>query len=147
MNNCTSIHNGLCRNDQCYCRAGYEGPDCGRRSKCKNDCNLRGLCYKGICLCNKGYAGESCEEEGEFIYSKALNQTLKQNYLDMDSDCPSLCTGHGVCQSGKCLCDLEWEGIDCDIYNPSACQNNCGNRGICRYGRCFCDPGFSGDIC
>lgn len=65
----------------------------------------------------------------------------------MDSDCPSLCTGHGVCRSGMCLCDLEWEGLDCDTYNPSNCENNCGNAGLCRFGRCFCDPGFTGDAC
>ena len=29
------------------------------------------------------------------------------------SSCPKSCNGHGTCENGKCVCHLQYSGIDC----------------------------------
>ena len=36
-----------------------------------------------------------------------------------DTLCPSLCSGHGKCEKGKCICDLNYTSADCSIDKTS----------------------------
>ena len=55
------------------------------------------------------------------------------------------CSNHGVCHTGECYCDPEYEGKDCSLKKK--CTDNCNNNGVCKYGKCFCNPGYQGLAC
>lgn len=59
--------------------------------------------------------------------------------------CPRNCSGHGQCDDGDCICNLDWTGHACD--RMLLCPNNCSGHGLCQHGQCFCDPGFNGTSC
>jgi hypothetical protein len=31
----------------------------------------------------------------------------------------------GICYNGECICDLDFEGLGCEKYNPTVCPDNC----------------------
>ncbi|MBN3305955.1 RELN protein, partial [Amia calva] len=41
-------------------------------------------------------------------------QTWALDNLYIGDGCPDMCSGHGRCQQGTCLCDAEWGGVYCD---------------------------------
>merc|ERR1712167_243237 len=59
--------------------------------------------------------------------------------------CKNNCSNHGLCDGGKCLCNLEWTGEACE--ERLWCANNCSGHGMCHNGNCFCDPGYNGTSC
>jgi len=51
-------------------------------------------------------------------------------------DCPSLCSGHGGCYNGTCICDPGFVGTTCSNI---ACEQNCWQKGVCQPdGSCIC---------
>jgi hypothetical protein len=74
--------------------------------------------------------------------------------------CPNLCSDHGVCEWGFCICDPGFKEIDCSglACPKSACEYSyehhrlecveCSGRGFCnRNGTCTCNAGYKGEAC
>ena len=78
---------------------------------------------------------------------RIFRKSILKKICFLGSSCPGDCNGHGLCENGKCICDIDYEGEDCQEYNPNQCEGKCTGRGVCTFGRCFCDPGFTGDAC
>jgi hypothetical protein len=144
------------------CAVGYFNTTCQR---CADTCNPQNAVCAGsgskelvlledACVCDPGFAAPVCE-----------------------TACPSLCSGHGVCQEDlSCRCDLGftggWTGEECDVCDTLFFGANClvaldclvldfeefnffeacSARGVCNDGlegdgQCVCEPGFGGQGC
>ncbi|GAB1599227.1 integrin beta pat-3 [Argonauta hians] len=161
-NNCLSANGKLCSgrgrciNAQCQCDEPFYGTVCEKSnmakksidSSCKqNDtsdvCSNRGTCIQGNCECDtiRGsygkYTGSFCECD--------------------DYSCPfsngQICGGrdHGVCQCGKCQCELNFEGDACErdlkAENCDSPKGVCSNHGVCWNNQCICDKNYFGKKC
>merc|ERR1719387_3047203 len=60
--------------------------------------------------------------------------------------CPSLCSSHGVCLRGLCVCAPGWGGDDCADHRPCS-PTDCSGHGVCVEGSCHCAIGYSGPGC
>ncbi len=163
------LGSGICECDENWagwdcneCAAGYFNTTCQR---CADTCNPENSVCVGsgskelvlleqACMCDPGFAAPVCE-----------------------TPCPSLCSGHGVCQEDlSCFCDVGvdggWTGESCDVCNTLFFGPNCvvaldclvldfeernlfeacSQRGVCNDGlegdgQCSCEPGFGGQGC
>jgi hypothetical protein len=88
---------------------------------------------------NDLYLMNRCDVEGDCQFDLAV--------LEMGIDCPSGCSGRGVCNSsGICNCSLGFEGNDCQQEN--SCESDCKNHSFClTNGKCDkeCLSGKCGD--
>ncbi|GAB1597414.1 stabilin-2-like [Argonauta hians] len=67
------------------------------------------------------------------------------------------CFGNGVCEKGKCICDLKYSGAMCEscseksAFGPNCTECRCLNgdcdSGIHGTGECICNSGFGGSLC
>lgn len=67
-------------------------------------------------------------------------------------DCPDpLCSGHGFCVEGDCICKKGWKGATCAKLDEEArqCLPDCSAHGMfdLETQRCQCSPGWTGDEC
>ena len=60
------------------------------------------------------------------------------------SECPHLCSGHGVCEHGVCKCAPGFTYYDCSLR---VCPSDCSNNGFCYNATCHCHPGWRGADC
>lgn len=77
---------------------------------------------------NDLYLMNRCDVEGDCHFDLAV--------LEMGVDCPSGCSGRGLCNSaGICNCSLGFEGNDCQ--NTNACESDCKSHAFCHsHGQC-----------
>ena len=59
---------------------------------------------------------------------------------------------HGICLLGSCVCELEWEGVDCNTTRFICTTNSSNEEEICNHGSCYlgiciCDIGYQGIYC
>ena len=160
---------GVCVRGQCVCDTLFEGKDCSRlkpSEKCLDGCSGRGECRSGPksagalpgvrlsanypyqyqmsmktgawrfrphahnesrCICHDGSGGPTC----------LLAMSIGPN-------CPSACSGHGLCHDGGCKCEEGYGGDDCGVV----CPGGCGGHGTCNEeGTCVCEAGRWGARC
>ena len=58
-----------------------------------------------VFLKNTSFWEKDPTNNGSIVPSKELADTL----------CPRLCSGHGQCEKGKCICDINFSSADCSI--------------------------------
>jgi len=115
----------------CECDKGFVGQGCeiGRCDSVDPDltCSGHGTCVmnvsmpRPICFCHGLFGGDDC------------NTRL----------CVNNCSNHGICKNGRCACDPQWEGLNCETPH---CPGGC-HRGVCSDGKCICLPGWTGPDC
>lgn len=107
----------------CYCRPGYHGPACGRRT-CDPPCGAHGVCtmprwtpgtprnMPGVCKCDRGWGGVQCHVE-----------VCPGTSPDFKTQCTN---GQGKCLRGPVI-----------EHNGTVRQKLV----------CYCQPGYYGEAC
>merc|ERR1711871_1310984 len=144
---------------QCRCAVDWYGLDCGKK-RCRRGfnskvCSGHGVCSdEGICECDILFSGATCDEHDCTAVSslkeqKATGTSSNVSSLTTDSVAQNVCSGHGVCEAGSCLCDNGYIDSACSIRAcPSFEGKICGGKGSCDPdGRCVCEVGWHGDAC
>lgn len=63
------------------------------------------------------------------------------------------CSGHGKCFEGKCVCNLDYKGDNCecttlkDTCIAPGMLDECNGNGVCECGVCKCKEGYRGSFC
>lgn len=122
-----SLH-GSCVSGQCFCKAGWQGEDCGTVDQqvyqCLPGCSDHGQydLETGSCVCERHWTGPDC--------SQAV--------------CSLDCGPNGICDSARCRCNAGWSGALCD---QKTCDPRCSAHGQCKNGSCVCSQGWNGKYC
>jgi teneurin len=113
---------------QCFCKAGWQGEDCGARDQqvyqCLPGCSDHGHydLETGSCVCDQHWTGHDC--------SQAV--------------CSLDCGPNGICESSRCRCNPGWTGALCEQLT---CDSRCSTHGQCKNGTCVCSQGWNGKYC
>jgi teneurin len=119
---------GSCVSGQCFCKAGWQGEDCGTRDQqvyqCLPGCSDHGHydLETGSCVCDRHWTGHDC--------SQAV--------------CSLDCGPNGICESSRCRCNPGWTGALCEQLT---CDSRCSAHGQCKNGTCVCSQGWNGKYC
>uniref|UniRef100_A0A667Y754 Integrin beta n=1 Tax=Myripristis murdjan TaxID=586833 RepID=A0A667Y754_9TELE len=117
------------------------------RSRCRCSCGPAGLCHDS--------AQSACSETPH----KAALGLNKDSDRNSESNCRAGgsdvdCSGRGVCECGKCVCEHSRLGAVYGQYcekDDFSCPYEeglvCGGRGVCVSGECVCNDGWTGDNC
>ncbi|XP_035508431.1 integrin beta-1-B-like [Morone saxatilis] len=105
----------------------------------------------GTCRCKEGRVGTLCE------CNQAESGKAIDSYLCRRDNASEVCSGHGECVCGKCVCHKSskkpnhaYYGQFCECTDFSCDQYRglqCGGRGRCVCGVCICLPAFRGQAC
>lgn len=133
------------------------GCDCEDKSQWElnsKHCNNKGKRVCGSCDCNEGSYGSTCECDSSTVVSGDHDKACKSG------NSTKVCSGHGQCMCGKCLCDLispsdptkryDRKFCDCNNYNCDYDEGKlCGGivKGKCECGVCTCNEGYKGHNC
>ena len=163
----------------CTCDGGWGGARCDIECPggAELPCNGRGVCGPdGACACDASavtgfWAGAAC-----------LSCAAPFSGPSCTEQCPvgadgGVCSAHGVCLSGHCLCEQTHCGPACELTGATACAEYqctggagrwgpactnwcpgaasgavCGGHGVCSAGPngtggCYCGDGWSGPGC
>ncbi|KAG7245021.1 hypothetical protein INR49_023587 [Caranx melampygus] len=117
------------------------------RSKCRCSCGSTSQCHEdgqSPCMGTQGGADQQQRPD------HALNNDWKCRADGSDVDC----SGRGVCECGKCVCDQSRLGTVYGKYcekDDFSCPYEggllCAGRGVCVSGECVCEEGWMGDSC
>uniref|UniRef100_A0A8C4I9C8 Integrin beta n=1 Tax=Dicentrarchus labrax TaxID=13489 RepID=A0A8C4I9C8_DICLA len=105
----------------------------------------------GTCRCKEGRVGTLCE------CNQAESGKAIDSYLCRRDNATEVCSGHGECVCGKCVCHKSskkpnhaYYGQFCECTDFSCDQYRglqCGGHGRCVCGVCICLPEFRGRAC
>lgn len=138
--------------------------------QCAMGCNNHGSCVKGNCLCYSGYQGKDCSivgacnahgtkktsllesEEGQELWQTACSCDPGWSGAEcmVELVCPDqACSGHGICNYGKCTCAAGYSGHSCHVSRVFLlqCPENCNGHGKCVSGACSCHAPYDGSAC
>mmetsp|Transcript_43187 Transcript_43187/g.78543 ORF Transcript_43187/g.78543 Transcript_43187/m.78543 type:complete len:922 (-) Transcript_43187:19-2784(-) len=119
---------------------------------------LRWLLVLLFCL-PKGVTGKVRNQPPEAAAEAALkslqNKQAGANSPGEPASCQVGSCGHGVCESGQCVCQNGWAGDVCDLYiggtgsSVEDCSDRayCSDHGTCSDGICSCHAGWTGISC
>lgn len=112
-------------------------------------CSDNGYLNCGNCICDEGWTGTFCN-----CPTNATNATTNESLLrncrrPLDNkEHPTLsdqiCSHHGECECGTCICDPGHEGKYCECLECYDCD---AERADCACGQCVCKEGWSGPRC
>ncbi|KAM9776379.1 integrin beta-8 isoform X1 [Syngnathus typhle] len=119
-------------------------------SKCQCSCGSKGHCHEsGDSPCAAGTTHGTGQEQRP---QPALINESKRNCRAEGSNVD--CSGRGVCECGKCVCERSRLGTIygkyCESDDFSCSYNNgllCGGQGVCVLGECVCEDNWTGDSC
>lgn len=86
-------------------------------------------------------------------------QVISGKYCECDNfSCleneQKMCSGHGICDCGKCQCYENWSGDICecslsinDCMSPFYKGSLCSGNGNCTCGKCNCSEEYDGEFC
>ena len=132
---------------KCDCPPGTSGLRCEKDScssglKCLNGGHCKVLDSREICNCTMAFTGLRCEV------------AIAKNPCDSEIKCQN----GGICSAvqfkqqyhRKCICPLEWAGLECQ--RPNMCLNRCLNGGRCVSTidgtvSCICPSHLTGSRC
>ena len=143
--------------DQCECPEGFSGKVCqqftcyGIDQRNTSSCGGHGKCIgPDKCECNPKYNdGKDCKNCSPLFGGADCGQPI--------CDAETSCSGNGVCEGTKCICNGNFASERCDKCKPGfvgvncniGCSPaNCSNHGQCNQdGTCSCKPTFTGAKC
>ncbi|XP_047461690.1 integrin beta-8 [Mugil cephalus] len=115
-------------------------------SKCGCSCEHCGDNEPPPCRGTQGGSGLEPRQDQGLI--KESNQDCRAAGSDVD------CSGRGVCECGRCVCEQSRlgtiHGKYCEMDDFSCPYEGgllCGRRGVCVSGECACEDGWTGDSC
>ncbi|CAI5690448.1 integrin beta-8 isoform X1 [Oreochromis niloticus] len=121
------------------------------RSKCQCTCGPAGQCRDANASpCKQTQNGNNQEERPNYgmIKDSDSNKNCKADGSDV------VCSGRGVCECGRCVCEQSRLGAVygkyCELDDFSCPYEGgllCGSRGVCVLGQCVCEDGWTGDSC
>uniref|UniRef100_A0A3B3VUU1 Integrin beta n=1 Tax=Poecilia latipinna TaxID=48699 RepID=A0A3B3VUU1_9TELE len=123
------------------------------RSKCQCKCGPTGRCGgNDQSPCRGSHHGVSQEQRPDHGHMKDSssepNRSCKADGSNVN------CSGRGVCECGKCVCEQSRLGVvygkycEMDDFScPYEKGQLCGGRGVCVSGECVCEVGWTGDSC
>ncbi|XP_023172973.1 integrin beta-nu isoform X2 [Drosophila hydei] len=128
----------------CPCVEQTEPDDEYARFQCDN----QGYLNCGMCVCDEGWAGTFCNcptDPSNATTNEALLRTCRQP-LDKKGESLSsdVCSNHGECECGSCICDPGYMGNFCECLECIDCDED---RAECYCGQCVCKYGWSGTQC
>ncbi|KAM4631511.1 integrin beta-8 [Polymixia lowei] len=125
------------------------------RSHCRCRCGSTGRCHDG--------SESPCRETSNMTNQEPGDGLDKDSDTDLDSDKKAGCradgsdldcSGRGVCECGRCLCEQSRLGTVygkyCEMDDFSCPYEEgllCGGRGVCVSGECVCGDGWTGEGC
>ncbi|XP_022074992.1 integrin beta-8 [Acanthochromis polyacanthus] len=122
-------------------------------SKCRCSCGLMGRCQDdNQSPCTGTQDGSRQRQRQEQGLMKDSNTDLNWSCRADGSDVE--CSGRGVCDCGRCVCEQSRLGTVygkyCEMDDFSCPYEGgllCGRRGVCVSGECVCDDGWTGESC
>ncbi|XP_069550872.1 integrin beta-8 [Brachyistius frenatus] len=122
-------------------------------SKCHCNCGPKAHCHDdNQSSCRGSQDGTNQEQRPSYGLIKDSISDPNKNCRADGSDVE--CSGRGVCECGRCLCEQSRLGTVYGKYchiDDFACPYKggllCGGRGVCVSGECVCEDGWTGDSC
>ncbi|XP_035595727.1 integrin beta-7-like isoform X4 [Oncorhynchus keta] len=146
--------------------------DCQDSEEQSSQCHGNGTFHCGICSCDSGHTGQRCECETQPDKDTSLALETLCSPAQTNSTGTPLCSGHGSCVCGQCICwgqhrgqHCQCDDISCNRHNnmicggpacgcsilTDQCQTSndgiCSHRGQCECNECHCHPDFFGSHC